>query len=252
MKPTHFLIAGAAALASAACNAEQQPQGASGGPTGPVQNVERPASGDWSEAVTLTNEGGFVMGNPNARVKLVEFGSMTCPGCAAFDETAMPVLTGKYVKSGDVSFEFRNFVRDPYDITAALIARCNGASTFFPLTRAMFESQAEWTGKLQQVPPEQMQSLQTMPPEQQFATIAKWTGLQQFAAMRGVPSAKSSQCLTDQAEINRLVQMNSDASSQYDVPGTPSFLLNGKLVEMQPGAAIWPQLETKIRSELGS
>ncbi|MDQ3471648.1 MAG: DsbA family protein [Pseudomonadota bacterium] len=247
MKPIHFLVAGVAALAGAACNAEQQPQSSAGGATGPVQTVERPASGDWSEAVTATNEGGFVMGNPNAQVKLVEFGSMTCPACAAFDETGMPQLVDKYVKSGNVSFEFRNFVRDPYDITAALIARCNGATTFFPLTRAMFESQAEWTGKLQQVPPEQMQALQTMPPEQQFGTIAKWTGLQQFAGMRGVPSAKSSQCLTNQTEINRLVQMNSDATSQYNVPGTPSFLINGELAQ----ASNWELLEPAIQRALG-
>jgi protein-disulfide isomerase len=248
MKPIHFLLAGAAALASAACNAEQQPQGGAEGPSGPIQTVERPASGDWSEAVTQTNEGGFLMGNPNAEVKLVEFGSMTCPHCAEFDEAAMPQLIEKYVKNGRVSFEFRNFVRDPYDITAALIARCNGAKTFFPLTRAMFGSQRDWTTKLQEVPADQMQALQTMQPAQQFATIAEWTGLQQFAAMRGVPVAKSAQCLADQGEIDRLVQMNSDAGSQHQVQGTPSFLINGKLVE---NAANWKLLEPELQKALG-
>ena len=248
MKPINLLLAGAAALAAAACNAEQQPQGSAGGPTGPVQAAERPASGDWSEAVTPTNEGGFLMGNPNAEVKLVEFASMTCPHCAAFDETGMTPLVDKYVKSGKVSFEMRNYVRDPYDITAALIARCNGARTFFPLTEALFEKQADWTGKLQQVPPAELEGLQTMGPEQQFTTIAKWAGFQQFAAQRGIPTAKSSQCLTDQNEINRLVQMNGDAVSQYNIPGTPSFLINGKMVEK---AADWKTLEPAIQRALG-
>jgi len=248
MKPIHFLVAGAAALASAGCNGEQQPQGGAGNPSGPVQTAQRPASGDWSEAVTPTNEGGFLMGNPNAAVKLVEFGSMTCPHCATFDEQGMPQLTEKYLKNGSVSFEFRNFVRDPYDITAALIARCNGAKSFFPLTRAMFKDQGEWTGKLQQVPAEQMQGLQAMAPQQQFTTIADWAGLQQFAGMRGVPKAKSSQCLANQSEIDRLVQMNSDATSQYKVAGTPSFLINGKLVE---NATSWSTLEPQIQQALG-
>ena len=248
MKPAHFLIAGAAALAGAACNAEQQPQAGADGPTGPIQTVERPASGDWSEAVTATNEGGFLMGNPNAEVKLVEFGSMTCPHCATFDEVGVPQLIEKYVKPGTVSFEFRNYVRDPYDITASLIARCNGAKTFFPLTGAIFDSQREWTGKLQEVPEAEMQALQTMQPAQQFSTIAKWTGLQQFAAMRGVPKAKSSQCLANQSEIDRLVQMNSDASSQYQIGGTPSFLINGKVAE---NAASWETLEPLLKEALG-
>ena len=247
MKPIHFLIAGAAALAGAACNAEQKPSGAADGATGPVQAVQRPASGDWSESVVATNEGGFLMGDPDAPVKLVEFGSMTCPACAAFDQTALPQLIDKYVKSGKLSFELRNYVRDPYDITAALIARCNGAKTFFPLTRALFENQSEWMGKLQQVPPEQMEALQTMPPEQQFTSIAKSAGLQQFAAMRGVPTAKSSQCLADQNEINRLVQMNSDATSQYNVSGTPTFILNGEPVQQRG----WEGLDTAIQQALG-
>ena len=247
MKPIHFFLAGVAALASGACNAEQQPQATADGPTGPVQTLERPASGDWSEAVTATNEGGFMMGNPNAEVKVVEFGSMTCPACAGFDETALPGLIEKYVKPGKVSFEFRNYVRDPYDITAALIARCNGAKTFFPLTRALFSNQSEWTGKLQQASPEQMQALQTLPPQQQFTTIANLAGLQQFAAMRGVPAAKSGQCLANQGEIDKLVQMNSDATSQHNVTGTPSFLINGKLVE-EPG---WQGLDPGIQKALG-
>lgn len=247
MKPIHSLLAGVAALAGAACNAEQQPQSGTAGPSGPIQTVERPASGDWSEAVTPTNEGGFLMGNPNAEVKLVEFASMTCPACAAFDEAAMPQLVDKYVKSGKVSFELRNYVRDPYDITAALIARCNGAKTFFPLTEALFKDQPNWTGKLQQVPPEQLEALQTMPPEQQFASIAKLAGMQQFAAMRGVPTAKSSQCLTDQNEINKLVQMNSDASSQYEVTGTPAFLINDKVAGI---GLTWQTLEPKIKDAL--
>ena len=60
---------------------------------GPVEAVPAPNGGDWSTIVSATPEGGFVMGNPNAPVKLVEFGSMTCPHCAEFDEAAMKPLT---------------------------------------------------------------------------------------------------------------------------------------------------------------
>ena len=72
------------------------------------------------------------MGNPNAEVKLVEFGSMTCPHCAEFDEQGGKPLIDNYVKNGQVSFEFRNFVRDPFDMTASLIARCGGAKQLLP------------------------------------------------------------------------------------------------------------------------
>lgn len=249
MKRSHILLATAAILASGACNAEQGRNAATGN-VATEEAVEPPADGDWSQVVTQTSSGAFRMGNPNAPVKLVEFASMTCPHCAEFDETGVQPLIDKYVKSGQVSFELRNYVRDPFDIAASLIARCNGARTFFPLTRAMFEAQQEWISRLQAAPQSQLEALQNLGPQQQFLEIAKIADLQQWAAMRGVPTAKSTQCLTDQNAVNQLVQMNSDATSEYpQLPGTPAFAINGELLE---NTTNWATLEPKIREALGS
>jgi protein-disulfide isomerase len=238
-------------LASAACNAEQN--GGSGTVAGNVateEAVQPPANGDWSTVVAQTAQGGFRMGNPDAKVKLIEFGSMTCPHCAEFDEQGFDPLVQNYVKNGQVSFEFRNFVRDPFDIAASLIARCNGSKSFYPLTNALFADQRDWINKLQSLPQEQLEGLATIPPERQFLQIAEAAGLQQWAAMRGVPTAKSTQCLTDQGSVNQLVQMNSDITTEFpNMTGTPSFVINGELVER---TASWAQLEPKIREALGN
>ena len=119
MKQKYLLVAAAAILASPACNAENG-NSATGGSSAEVKPVAPPANGDWSEVVAATPEGGFVMGNPNAGVKLVEYGSYTCGHCARFDEEGVQPLIDKYVKTGRVSFEFRNYVRDPYDLAGAL------------------------------------------------------------------------------------------------------------------------------------
>ena len=140
MKPIHLTMAVAAVLASGACNAENGTS-ANGNSAAATKAVPPPQGGDWSTVVTQTPEGGFLMGNPNADVKLVEFGSMTCPHCATFDEEGFEALSNSYVKNGQVAFEFRNYVRDPLDITLSLIARCGGEERFFPLTHAMFDSQ---------------------------------------------------------------------------------------------------------------
>jgi len=248
MKLIQILVASAAILASSACNAEKGADSAAVS-SAPIKPIAPPKGGDWTKMVSETPEGGFVMGNPNAPVKLVEYGSMTCPHCAAFDEEGTKPLIDKYVKSGQVSFEYRNFVRDPYDLTASLIARCGGPSSFFGLTRGLFAEQKDWTGKLQAATPEQQQALMGLPPTQQFGAIAKLAGFPQWAAMRGVPSAKSAACLADEAAVNKLVQMNSDATTQYpDFAGTPSFILNGKLLE---STASWEALEPKLRAAVG-
>jgi hypothetical protein len=69
--------------------------------------------------------------------------------------------------------------------------------------------------------------------------------------MRGLPAEKTATCLSNQAEVDRLVQMQNDAVSAYDLPGTPSFLLNGELVKIETGSTPWTQVEARIKSALG-
>jgi protein-disulfide isomerase len=248
-----FLILGVvtASFAVSACNAENNSNGAVAA-NGPVKAVPAPNGGDWTTIVAATPEGGFVMGNPNAAVKLVEFGSMTCPHCRQFDEEAMQPLTEQYVKTGRVSFEFRNFVRDPYDLAASVVARCGGPSSFFGLTRQLYAEQPEWVGKIQSADPAQMQAIGQLQPNQQLAKVAEIAGFTQWAALRGVPSAKTAACLADTNTPTQLVQMQTDAIAKYpDFPGTPTFVLNGKMVDIKPGGTPWSQLEAKIKAALG-
>ena len=245
-------LAGAALFALAACDSDKATTNgtaataATGAAAAPVAP---PADGDWSSVVTQTPEGGFMMGNPNAKVKLIEYGSLTCPACAAFEEQGGKPLVDNYVKKGLVSFEFRNFVRDPYDITAALISRCGGPTSFFGLTRAFYASQQDWIGKIQSADPAQMRALQSQPPQAQFKALSEMAGFPAFAAMRGVPTAKTEACLADPAAASQLVQMNSDAVANHNIQGTPTFILNGETLE---DASQWPLLEPKIKAALAS
>jgi protein-disulfide isomerase len=212
--------------------------------------VAAPANGDWTTIVSETPEGGFMMGNPQAKAKLVEFGSMTCPHCREFEEEAHQALLDKYVKTGLLAFEFRNYVRDPFDMTASMIARCGGKDNFFPLTHALYEDQMTWAGKIQTADAEKLNQIQAMPPQAQFAEFAKLTGLDSFAAMRGMPRAQIDKCLADESMATKLVEMNSDAQNRYEVSGTPTFLLNGEVVDMKNGETVWKQLEPKIRGAI--
>ena len=251
MKTPALLIAlAAASVMTAACNSEKSADKGTSS-SGPLKPVDPPKDGDWTSVVSQTAEGGFLMGNPAASVRVVEFGSMTCPHCADFDEEAMKPLLDNYVKPGKVSFEFRNFVRDPFDVAASLVARCGGTTSFFGLTRGLYADQRNWTAKIQSADPAAMQRIQTLPPAQQFAEIARIAGFQDWAAMRGLPPEKTAACLANQSEVDKLVQMQNDAVSAYDIPGTPSFLLNGEVVTIEAGSTPWQQLEAKIKSALG-
>lgn len=238
------------ALLLGGCGSEGGDKGAAaGGGTGsPAPVVAPPAGSDWTQTVSATPDGGFVMGNPNAPVKLIELASMTCHVCQEFSEQGEPQLIEKYVKTGQVSFELRNFIRDPADLAAALLARCGGAGPFFKLTDQMFATQEEWLGKLQKMSPADQQRLQTMQPQQQIAAMAEQAGLVDFVRVRGIPTQKAQACLADQQALQRLVDMTSQANQRYQVQGTPTFVINGTTVE---NAANWADLEPQLKRAVG-
>ncbi len=249
MKPTTFVACAAALIAIAGCNSKQG-DAATNAPV-KVTPVKPPKNGDWTTIVTQTPEGGMLMGNPNAKVRVIEYGSLTCPHCREFDETGVSPLIDKYVKTGQVSYEFRNYIREWLDLTATLIARCNGPKSFFPMARAMYKDQPNWVAKVQAAPQDQLQALQNLPTNQQFLQAAKIAGLQDWAAARGLPQAKSTQCLTDENKINQLVDWTGNVTDQFpDFKGTPTFILNGKMVDIEGGSPVWDQLQAAINKAL--
>ena len=248
MKPSLFFAGAVAVVAIAGCNSKAGDAKTNDAPVKWEQTAP-PKGGDWTMVVNPTPAGGFMMGNPSAKVKLVEYGSLTCPHCREFDEQGVPTLVDKYVKSGQVSWEFRNYVRDPFDLTATLVARCNGAKGFFPLARALYKDQPDWVGKIQATPQAQLEQLQNLPPTQQFVQAAKFAGFNEWAAARGVPETKLTQCLSNEGSINQLVQMTGDTTNELpNFPGTPTFVINGKIVE---NTATWALLEPALKKAIG-
>ena len=247
MKRRHFLACAMAVLALAGCN-NKNPTAATDNETVTITQATPPPGGAWSDVVNATSAG-FMMGNPGAKVKLVEIGALTCSHCREFDEKGVPVLIDKYVKSGQVSWEFRPYLLHGLDISANLIAACNGVKSFFPLARAMYSDQPEWIGKISSAPQAQVEQVQNLPVNQQFVALAKLAGLQDWAALRGVPGAKSTQCLTNENEVNRLVQISSDVTTQYpEFEGTPAFILNGKMLDKT--TATWEKLQPQLDAAL--
>jgi protein-disulfide isomerase len=201
---------------------------------------------DWARTVVATPEGGFRMGNPNAKVKLVEYGSLTCGHCAAFSRSGYATLVGTYVKSGKVSYEYRNFILNGLDVAASLVARCGGPSRFFPVADRLYATQPQWMGRLQALTAAQKAQLGALPENQRLGRLAETVGLTQLAAQSGIAPAQSKRCLADQAALDRLGKMYEAASAQ-GVGGTPTFFLNGANI----GTHTWATLEPILRESGG-
>ena len=250
MKVRNFLACAVAILALAACNKNKnQPEGTAANETVTITQANPPPGGTWADVVNETSDG-YMMGNPNAKVKLIEIGSLSCPHCKAFEDEGVPALIEKYVKAGKVSWEFRPYlIHGPIDMAADLIIRCNGPKTFFPLSQALYKDQAVWMAKIESIPQDKLTQIQNLPTNQMFVQMANLLGLQDWAAARGVPVAKSNQCLSDQKMIDHEVQVTANVNNQYpDFFGTPSFIINGKMLPKEVGT--WDKLEPQLQDAL--
>jgi protein-disulfide isomerase len=210
----------------------------------PVQ-AQAPAAKDWSTAVVLTPEGGFRMGNPDAKVKLVEYGSLTCPHCADFAAASREPLA-RLVRAGKVSFEFRNYVLNGIDATATLLARCAVPGRFFPLVDRLYETQPEWVGKIRGLPDAEKEKLKLLSDGERLARLADIGGLTTMAGAAGIEAARGKQCLADPAGLERIGQIG-EAAAAMGVEGTPTFFINGVMVPV----STWEELEPLIRQAGG-
>ncbi len=210
----------------------------------PLEQIAAPNNGDWTEVVTQTPEGGFRMGNPDAPVKLVEYASLACPHCKAFSAEATSALRDTYIRSGQVSWEFRNILMNAPDVAMSVLARCQPPGAFFRVVEQVYEQQAEFFAAIDET---EAQRVSALPPEQQIPPLARAMGLDTFFARRGMPEARFSQCLADPQGVQRLTDMTNRAATERQVTQTPTFFINDERQE----AADWAALEPRLRAALG-
>jgi protein-disulfide isomerase len=215
-----------------------------------VKPAAKPAAAprDWAQTVTMTPQGSYVLGNPQAKVHIVEYLSMTCTHCAHFTGESLKPLTDNYVRKGLVSIEVRHAIRDSLDVAATLLARCGGPKPFFGNVEALMAAQDNWVRDAVAFQDKDQGAAGKLPLGQALAAFAHGAGLDRIMAARGLPAARANACLADKAEQDRLVAMAQEAWSTRQIPGTPAFLLNGTLVT---GASSWATLEPKLKAAIG-
>ncbi len=203
-----------------------------------------PAGKQWSEIVSLTPQGGYAMGNPDAPITLIEYGAVTCSHCAAFEQSGYAPLKKEFVDSGQVRFELRNFILNAFDIPLTLLTRCAGPDRYFPLTEQVFEQQEALMApaiKLGENDPQALQDAMNRPVTERFYELGKAMGAVEFFKARGVSEEKARACLSDQKAIEQLVA-NTESGVKMGVSGTPTFFING---EKSP-ANEWDDLKQRL------
>ncbi len=212
----------------------------------PPKPTARPAAKtDWTRVIVATPEGGMRMGNPAAKIKLIEYGSRTCPHCAKFDAEGFPVLKAGPIASGKLSYEFRDFpVHGPLDLGPILLGRCVPAARFFDVLDRMFANQSTLLANVEAVGT-RVQAMTNPTPNQIATAFATDLGYVSFMQKLGLPAVRAKACLADPAGVQRIVAMTKVAGDKYAVNGTPTFIINGKKAE---GVYDWASLQPQLKA----
>lgn len=241
------LLAAAALLSACGSTGGDGNASTPSAPAGSVKAVAAPAGQDWTQTVAQTPEGGYRLGNPDAALKLVEYGSRTCPTCGAFGQTGMRPLEETYVKSGKVSYEFRDFlIHGPPDLAASLLGRCAGPQPFFPILEQMYVDQPTFLDAQMKTAQDQafLKQSASYTPAQVATAWAERMGYIDFIKQRGVTEAQARACLSDPKGIEALTRLTQEGTDKHGVNGTPTFMLNGAKVD----GVTWPQVETALKN----
>lgn len=203
------------------------------------------AQRNWLVVTHRTAEGAIVVGNPAAKVKLVEYLSMTCPHCAELSKEAMPPLQRNYIAKGLVSLEVRHAVRDGYDFVASLLLRCEPPTRYLESLEALFATQVDWMQK--GLTAKDLPDFDKKTGDEKMASVSKAAGFDSFFARRGVTPKAYAACMADEKAKEQLGQMAGNSWQRDQIPGTPLVLINGK---RQEGVHGWADLEPLIKGAL--
>jgi protein-disulfide isomerase len=227
------------ALGLAACGSTEE-----GVPQGEVvAKVAPPAGQQWNDVVAITPEGGWLAGNPEAPIRLVEYGSLTCPACANFSVTGMQQLRDDYVNSGRVSYELRSVpLHGTIDLVMTRLLECAPKEAAHPLAEQLWANNAPVLQAAQANPAALEQAL-GLPENQRFVAYAQASGLLDFFAARGISSDQATQCLSNYAAIQDLANRLQAQNEKDAITGTPTFFINGSRIE----DIDWPSIQAALQ-----
>ena len=204
----------------------------------PLEAVAAPDGQSWTDMVEVTDSDGYLLGNPDAPLKLVEYASLTCGACANFAQTGATPLKEEYVSTGMVSYELRNQVHNIFDLTLARLARCSAPESFHPLADQVWLNFNDVMNSMQSGQ-SQLANVGELPEDQRFVAIANAAGFLDFFAARGVSRDQAEACLSDSEAVMAIGDRSTQQSDELGVTATPTFILNGRMLEERS----WDDLE---------
>ncbi len=147
----------------------------------------------------------MALGNPDAKVKIVEYMSMTCSHCADFHNKTFDAIKTKYIDTGKIYFVIREFPLDPLAAAGFMLARNAPGGKYFDVVSYLFKTQDQWA-----------------------FVDDPLSGLRNVSKQFGYSPATFEATLTDQKLLDDLNATRKRGGDEFGITGTPTFFINGQ------------------------
>ena len=149
-----------------------------------------------------------VEGSPDAKIKLVEYFSLTCPACAEFHKEIYPKIKEKYIDRGLVQMEYRDFPLDQWGLRAAALARCLEPKYYGAMVDVLLKQQSNWARS-----------------ENVLESLLK------IGQLAGLNEENAKACMSNEELLDGIISVRMTGNKKHNVNTTPSFLINGEKIQ---------------------
>lgn len=165
-----------------------------------------------------------IEGDPNAKLTMLEYSSLTCPHCASFHEGALPQIRETYIQTGKLRLEMRDFPLDQYALRAAAMARCAPESRYFPLLDMLFKQQSKWSRASDPI-----------------------AAIKQIGRLAGIRAELADACMSNEALLDGILKIRLGGQQDHDISSTPTFVIGKeKVVGAQPFETFQKAIESQL------
>ena len=196
----------------------------------------------WSFLITLTpqtllaneksaleiSEDEFVIGDKDAPITIIEYASMSCSHCASFHNNTLPDIKKEYIDTGKVRMVFRDYPFNYPALLGSMMMRCISSDVKYDYMNALYELQNTWVNKDPKISKKE---------------------LYKIMQSGGMTKDEFNECYSNLDNENLILEGVMAAQKDFNIKSTPSFIVNGNLVEGNKNIKEFRQIIDKILSE---
>ena len=182
----------------------------------------------FAESALNLSKDDFVIGDENAPITIIEYASLSCSHCADFHLNTLPTLKKEFVDTGKAKIVFRDFPFNFPALLGSMLLRCIPQDIREQYTEALYLMQSSWVNR------------------ENSKTIEELYKIMQSGGMN---KEDFNSCIENTELENQLLQGVISAQNEFNIKSTPSFIINGQIIEGNKPIKDFRQIINKILSQ---